>query len=165
MFADARRTAPSLIILDEIQAIAPKRGGDSSNENTFDRLLSCLLVEMDGIGHKKISENGGNKRQVFVVAVTRSISDVDEALLRPGRLDCALHISGPTKEDAVELSEFFLQTRQEMRGGGMLMVIKNGEKSCSVMSEFGGLSRADIMHIHKENCMRDIRAYLRLQNK
>ena len=55
LFADARRTAPSLIILDEIQAIAPKRGGDSSNENTFDRLLSCLLVEMDGIGHKNDS--------------------------------------------------------------------------------------------------------------
>ena len=35
-----------------MQAIAPKRGNDTTNENTFDRLLSCLLTEMDGIKYK-----------------------------------------------------------------------------------------------------------------
>ena len=41
-----------LLIIDELQAIAPKRGNDTTNENTFDRLLSCLLTEMDGIKYK-----------------------------------------------------------------------------------------------------------------
>ena len=41
-----------LLILDELQAIVPKRGNDTTNENTFDRLLSCLLTEMDGIKYK-----------------------------------------------------------------------------------------------------------------
>ena len=50
-----------LLILDELQAIVPKRGNDTTNENTFDRLLSCLLTEMDGIKYKTNHINMVNK--------------------------------------------------------------------------------------------------------
>jgi SpoVK/Ycf46/Vps4 family AAA+-type ATPase len=81
VFARARRAAPCILFLDELDAMAAQRGhgeegGDASS--VYARVLSTLLNEMDGIG--------GRAAQVLVLAATNRIEAVDAALLRPGRL-------------------------------------------------------------------------------
>ena len=76
-----------------MQAIAPKRGNDTTNENTFDRLLSCLLTEMDGIKYKTNhidmvkkhgnvddNDNNNNIPVIVVLGITRTMDDIDPAL-------------------------------------------------------------------------------------
>ena len=115
-----KKLGKCLVVLDELQAIAPKRGSDTTNENTFDRLLSCLLTEIDGIKYKDaaVKVNSLNEELeeeeeeeqtafdskhrknnqiengniVFVLGITRDINEIDPALLRPGRLDCKILI-------------------------------------------------------------------------
>jgi SpoVK/Ycf46/Vps4 family AAA+-type ATPase len=78
-FNRARRAAPSIIILDEIDGIV---GSRCSNNFVSSRMLSVLLTEMDGLG--SAGEN------VLVLATTNRLDALDDALLRPGRLDLVL---------------------------------------------------------------------------
>lgn len=84
-----------------LQAIAGARGFDTSSEQTMDRLLSTILIEMDGVASSSSSSNPGEgdhhhhhlNDMVIVVAATNHISTLDDAILRPGRLD--LHVEMP----------------------------------------------------------------------
>ncbi|GAA6055469.1 hypothetical protein JCM3770_002843 [Rhodotorula araucariae] len=89
VFRKARAAAPSIVFLDEIDAIAPARGSDESSGPTGDRVLMSLLTEMDGI-----EELNG----VVVVAATNRPDVIDPALMRPGRLDRILYVSPPDLE-------------------------------------------------------------------
>ncbi|PAA85910.1 hypothetical protein BOX15_Mlig007091g1, partial [Macrostomum lignano] len=87
MFATARRKAPCILFIDEIDAIGRKRsgrsfGGSSEQENT----LNQLLVEMDGFD---------TKANVVVLAATNRIDVLDPALLRPGRFDRQVYVELP----------------------------------------------------------------------
>lgn len=88
VFKKARAAAPCIIFFDEIDAIAVKRGGGSNggSSSVSDRVLSQLLAEMDGIE---------TLAQVTVVAATNRPDIIDEALMRPGRLDRIVFISPP----------------------------------------------------------------------
>lgn len=76
-----------------MEALAPARGQDSSTEQAFDRLLSTLLVEMDGVGTQGGDATGDGGPLVIVVAATAHKARLDPAILRPGRLD--LHLLLP----------------------------------------------------------------------
>lgn len=97
LFQTARQVAPCILFLDHVEAIAGKRGFDSSTEQTMDRLLSTLLVEMDGLGSGGEGEGGGNQL-IVVVAVTNHFSMLDDAILRPGRLGLHMEIGLPDVE-------------------------------------------------------------------
>ncbi|GAA5899427.1 hypothetical protein JCM8208_001643 [Rhodotorula glutinis] len=86
VFRKARAAAPSIVFLDEIDALAPARGSDESSGPTGDRVLMSLLTEMDGI-----EELNG----VVVLAATNRPDVIDPALMRPGRLDRILYVSPP----------------------------------------------------------------------
>ncbi|CAM9283008.1 unnamed protein product [Choristocarpus tenellus] len=88
LFAAARAAAPCILFLDQVEGVAARRGYHSSSEQTFDRILSTLLVEMDGV----MSEHSGH---VVVLAATVDISWIDPALLRPGRLDQRVYLGPP----------------------------------------------------------------------
>ncbi|KAJ1533264.1 hypothetical protein HK405_000596, partial [Cladochytrium tenue] len=93
LFAAARRLAPCVVVLDDIDAIAARRewsddGGDAA-AGVGARVLSTLLNELDGL------EGGAGERGVLVVATSARPDRVDDALLRPGRLDLHLHIDAP----------------------------------------------------------------------
>ncbi|MFC7077990.1 CDC48 family AAA ATPase [Haloarcula halophila] len=114
LFERARQTAPSIIFLDEIDAIASHRG--DGNEVT-ERVVSQLLAELDGI-----TENPN----VVVLAATNRRDMIDDALLRPGRLEqhvevpnpdrtareeiLAVHAAGKPIADDVSLSEIAEET-------------------------------------------------------
>ena len=88
MFAMARKNAPCILFIDEIDAIGRKRGGrnfggHSEQENT----LNQLLVEMDGFN--------SSQSNVIVMAATNRVDVLDPALLRPGRFDRQIFVGLP----------------------------------------------------------------------
>jgi ATPases of the AAA+ class len=93
LFEAVRAAAPCILVLDGIENIAPVRGHDNTSEGTMDRLLSTLLVEMDGVSRVGQS-NGGDG--IAVIGITHNpISWIDPALLRPGRLEKCIHTEKP----------------------------------------------------------------------
>ncbi|WP_342252595.1 ATP-dependent zinc metalloprotease FtsH [Spiroplasma endosymbiont of Amphibalanus improvisus] len=85
LFANAKKTAPCIIFIDEIDAVGRKRG-NSLGPSTSEQTLNQLLVEMDGFG-----TNIG----IIVMAATNRVDVLDPALLRPGRFDRQIQISLP----------------------------------------------------------------------
>ena len=87
LFRIARKNAPAIIFIDELDAVGLKRGFDVSREK--DQTLNQLLVEMDGF------EDRGN---LIVIAASNRIDGLDPALLRPGRFDRQIFVSPPDLE-------------------------------------------------------------------
>lgn len=85
MFSDAKKAAPCIIFIDEIDAVGRKRSASIGN-GTSEQTLNQLLVEMDGFG-----TNSG----VIVMAATNRADVLDPALLRPGRFDRVIQVSLP----------------------------------------------------------------------
>ena len=92
LFAHARELAPCIVILDELDVIAPNRNSISAGSSTGVelRVLSTLLNEMDGIEGR----NG-----VFVLGVCRAKENIDAALIRPGRFDEVIALFLPSETD------------------------------------------------------------------
>ena len=87
VFKAARRRAPCVVFIDEIDSLGRKRsGGASGADRESDQTLNALLVELDGFARDD---------QVLVLAATNRVDTLDEALLRPGRFDRHIHIGLP----------------------------------------------------------------------
>merc|ERR1719242_2619324 len=88
MFATARKTAPCILFVDEIDAVGRKRGGRNiGGQSEAENTLNQLLVEMDGF-------NTG-QTNVIVLAATNRMDILDSALLRPGRFDRQIYVPAP----------------------------------------------------------------------
>jgi cell division protease FtsH len=85
LFKDARRNAPSVVFIDELDAVGAARTGHGFNREQ-DQTLNQLLVELDGFA-------GGE--QVVVMGASNRLQDLDPALLRPGRFDRQILVSEP----------------------------------------------------------------------
>src|SRR6476646_6373701 len=94
IFRKARQASPCIVFFDEIDAIAPTRGGAGSDSHVTERLISQLLTELDGL---EILTN------VVVIAATNRPDIIDPALLRPGRFDRLLYVPPPDKESRVHV--------------------------------------------------------------
>ncbi len=94
IFRKARTAAPAIIFFDEIDAIAPVRGGGYGDSHVTERVISQLLTELDGIEEL---------RNVVVVAATNRPDMVDPALLRPGRFDRVVYVPLPDREARREI--------------------------------------------------------------
>ncbi|MGA2531129.1 MAG: ATP-dependent zinc metalloprotease FtsH [Acidimicrobiales bacterium] len=90
LFADARKRAPSIIFIDEIDAIGQKRGGAIISNDEREQTLNQLLAEMDGFD----SSTG-----IVVMAATNRPEVLDPALLRPGRFDREVEIPLPNQAE------------------------------------------------------------------
>jgi SpoVK/Ycf46/Vps4 family AAA+-type ATPase len=87
LFAAARQASPCVVVLEGIENIGATRGNDCTTEGTMDRVLSTLLVELDGIGSEQDRKMDG---RLAIIATTIEESWVDAALKRPGRLGNAI---------------------------------------------------------------------------
>ncbi|HEY2793144.1 MAG TPA: AAA family ATPase [Micromonosporaceae bacterium] len=85
LFRRARDAAPTLVFLDEVDALAPTRG-QSTDGGTTDRVVAALLTELDGVEPL---------RNVVVIGATNRPDLVDPALLRPGRLERLVYVPPP----------------------------------------------------------------------
>jgi transitional endoplasmic reticulum ATPase len=94
IFRKARQAAPCIIFFDEIDAIAPIRGGNVGDSHVTERLISQLLTELDGL---EILTN------VIVIAATNRPDIIDPALLRPGRFDRLLYVPPPDRDSRVQI--------------------------------------------------------------
>ena len=97
LFKKAKQMAPSIIFIDEIDAVGKSRGEFRNDER--EATLNQLLTEMDGF-----EESSG----VIVIGATNKIDVLDEALLRAGRFDRRIHISLPDLADRVKTLELYL---------------------------------------------------------
>ncbi|CDF36155.1 unnamed protein product [Chondrus crispus] len=86
VFARARSSSPCVIFFDELDALAPRRGGKGGESGASERVVNMLLTEMDGFSERK---------QVFLVAATNRPDIIDPAMLRPGRLDKLVYVPLP----------------------------------------------------------------------
>jgi putative cell division protease FtsH len=100
LFSRAKSYAPSIIFIDEIDAVGKSRGGTRNDER--EATLNQLLTEMDGF-----EDNSG----VIVIAATNRIEMIDEALLRSGRFDRRIFLSMPDFNDRVAILNTYLKDK------------------------------------------------------
>lgn len=93
LFRRATDAAPSLVLLDEVDALAPRRGG-SSDAGVSDRVVAALLTELDGVEPL---------RDVVVLGATNRPELIDPALLRPGRLERLVSVPPPDAQARTEI--------------------------------------------------------------
>ena len=96
MFAEAKKRAPCIVFIDEIDSIGMRRGGAGSltGSHSYEQTLNTMLVEMDGF-----DANEG----VIVIAATNRPDTLDPALLRPGRFDRQVNVELPTLKGREEI--------------------------------------------------------------
>jgi transitional endoplasmic reticulum ATPase len=94
LFARARQVAPSVLFLDEIDALAPRRGLSSGDHGVSDRVVNTLLAEMDGLEALE---------RVVVIGATNRPALIDPALLRPGRFDEIVYVPPPDEKARLEI--------------------------------------------------------------
>lgn len=93
MFARARAASPCVLFFDELDALAPRRGG-SSEAGPAERVVNQLLTELDGLEPRQ---------RVFLLAATNRPDVVDPAILRPGRLDKLVYIGLPGQDSRLSI--------------------------------------------------------------
>jgi transitional endoplasmic reticulum ATPase len=93
LFRRAAEAAPAMVFLDEVDALAPRRG-QSSDSGVADRVVAALLTELDGVEPM---------RDVVVVGATNRPELIDPALLRPGRLERLVYVPPPDADARTEI--------------------------------------------------------------
>ena len=101
IFRHAKQAAPCIVFFDELDSMAPRRGGGSDG-NVGDRVIAQLLTEMDGIE---------GREGVIVLAATNRPELIDPALLRPGRFDLIVELRQPNEEERQAIFAVHLRGR------------------------------------------------------
>ena len=139
IFKEAKENSPSIIFIDEIDAIAPKR--EEAYGDVEKRVVAQLLALMDGLTDR------GN---VIVLGATNRPDSVDPALRRPGRFDREMEISVPNADGRLEVLQI------HTRG----MPIGDDVELKMLASELHGYTGADMKSLCREAAMKSIRRYL-----
>lgn len=100
LFEKAKKECPSVIFIDEIDAIGAKRTNETNNEK--DQTLNQLLVEIDGFV---------TNESVIIIGATNRLDLLDEALLRPGRFDRQMYVGRPDVKAREEILEVHFQNK------------------------------------------------------
>ncbi len=104
MFEDAKKNAPCIVFIDEIDAVARRRGaGMGGGHDEREQTLNQLLVEMDGF-----TVNEG----IIVLAATNRVDILDPAIMRPGRFDRKIHIDAPDVKGREEILKVHAKSKQ-----------------------------------------------------
>ena len=139
VFEEAREHAPSIIFIDELDSIAPRR--DEVTGEVERRVVAQLLTMMDGL-----EERG----QVVVIGATNRVDAIDAALRRPGRFDREIEIGVPAEPDRIEILK--IHTR------GMPLA---EDVSLEVLAQqTHGFVGADLAALAREAAIRALRRYL-----
>jgi transitional endoplasmic reticulum ATPase len=99
IFRKARQASPSIIFFDEIDALVPKRGTYQGSSHVTESVVSQILTELDGMEELK---------NVTILAATNRPDMLDEALLRPGRLERHIYVPVPDEESRRKIFEVYL---------------------------------------------------------
>ncbi len=139
IFDEAEKNAPSIIFIDEIDAIAPKR--EEVQGEVERRVVSQLLTMMDGLN---------SRGRVIVIGATNRVNSIDQALRRPGRFDRELEISVPDKKGRLNILK--IHTRA--------MPMKKDVNLEELAGKTHGFVGADLESLAKESAMVVLRKVL-----
>lgn len=137
LFTRARDSAPSLIFLDEIDALAPRRG-QSFDSGVTDRVVAALLTELDGIDPL---------RDVVVLGATNRPDLIDPALLRPGRLEKLVFVEPPDAD----------ARRDILRASGKSIPLSADVDLDALADDLDGYSAADCVALLREAALTAMR--------
>ncbi|EMA13626.1 CDC48 family AAA ATPase [Haloarcula marismortui] len=141
VFSKARENAPTVVFFDEIDSIAGERGGGTTDSGVGERVVSQLLTELDGIE---------DMENVVVVATTNRPDLIDDALLRPGRLDRHVHV--PVPDEEARHAIFQVHTRDKP--------LADGVDLDELASRTDGYVGADIEAVAREASMAATREFI-----
>jgi len=139
MFEDAEKNAPSILFIDEIDAIAPKRSEVTGEVER--RVVAQLLASMDGLK---------GRGHIIVIGATNRPDAVDEALRRPGRFDREIEIGIPGREGRIEVLQI------HTRG----MPLSDDVNLIHFAEITHGYTGADLEALSRESAMKALRRYL-----
>ncbi|AEV71843.1 AAA+ family ATPase [Mycolicibacterium rhodesiae NBB3] len=137
LFRRARDSAPSLVFLDELDALAPRRG-QSFDSGVTDRVVAALLTELDGIEPL---------RNVVVLGATNRPDLIDPALLRPGRLEKLVFVEPPDAE----------ARREILRTAGKSVPLADDVDLDALAGQLDGYSAADCVALLRESALTAMR--------
>jgi transitional endoplasmic reticulum ATPase len=137
LFRRARDSAPSLVFLDEIDALAPRRG-QSFDSGVTDRVVAAMLTELDGIEPL---------RDVVVLGATNRPDLIDPALLRPGRLEKLVFVEPPDAE----------ARREILRTAGKSIPLSDDVDLDALAGDLDGYSAADCVALLREAALTAMR--------
>jgi transitional endoplasmic reticulum ATPase len=137
LFRRARDSAPSLVFLDEIDALAPRRG-QSFDSGVTDRVVAALLTELDGINPL---------RDVVVLGATNRPDLIDPALLRPGRLEKLVFVEPPNAD----------ARRDILRTSGKSIPLSADVNLDELADQLDGYSAADCVALLRESALTAMR--------
>jgi SpoVK/Ycf46/Vps4 family AAA+-type ATPase len=140
LFRRAAEAAPAMVFLDEVDALAPRRG-QSSDSGVSDRVVAALLTELDGVEPM---------RDVVVLGATNRPELVDPALLRPGRLERLVYVPPPDAEARTEI----------LRAAAKNTPLAQDVDLAALASELDGYSAADCAALIREAALTAMRESL-----
>jgi len=141
IFRKARQAAPCIIFFDEIDAIAPTRGGGFGDSHVTERVISQMLTELDGL---EVLTN------VVVIAATNRPDIIDAALLRPGRFDRLLYVPPPDYESRKQI--ILIHTKKKPLG--------NDVNVDNLAKKMDGYTGADIAAVASAAVMLGLREHI-----
>ena len=134
VFKKARQAAPCIVFIDEIDALAPRRGGGGGESHVTERVVSQLLTELDGIEEL---------RGVVTLAATNRSDILDPALLRPGRFDVEIDV--PLPDQAARRAILSVHTRSRPFAAGTDLDALAAQTEGFVGADLAGLCREATM--------------------
>jgi transitional endoplasmic reticulum ATPase len=140
LFRRAREAAPTLVFLDEVDALAPVRG-QASDGGTTDRVVAALLTELDGVEAL---------RNVVVIGATNRPDLIDPALLRPGRLERLVYVPPPDAGGRADI----------LHASAKTVPLAPGIDLTSLAGELDGFSAADCAALIREAALAAMRQSL-----
>jgi cell division protease FtsH len=130
LFKEARKHAPAIVFIDELDAVGTARAGGAANRE-YDQTLNQLLVEMDGFDGKK---------DVVVIAASNLLEKLDPALLRPGRFDRHIFVAPPDVVGRERILKVHSRTKPVAEGVDYSLLAR----------QTSGLTGADLANICNE---------------
>ena len=131
LFEKARKLAPCIVFIDEIDAIGARRTGNSGGESENNQTLNQLLVEMDGFS---------SEETIIVLAATNRPEMLDKALLRPGRFDRQITIPAPDIRGRLEILKIHAKDKK----------VSDDVNLESIAEDTAGLTGAELANILNE---------------
>lgn len=131
LFSKAKKNAPSIIFIDEIDAVAHKRDARGGAGREDEQTLNQILVEMDGFD---------NESGVIVMAATNRVDMLDKALLRPGRFDRHVDVTLPERKDRLAILKVHFKNKP----------LEEGVDLDSLAAKTAGSAGADLANIANE---------------
>ena len=146
LFEDAKKNAPCLVFIDEIDAVARRRGsGLGGGHDEREQTLNQMLVEMDGFG---VNEG------IIVMAATNRVDILDPAILRPGRFDRRIHVGLPDVRGREEILKVHAKNKP-------LAEDVNLEEVARTTAGFAGADLENLMNESAIAAARDNRGYIK----